>query len=67
MSEAMQIEHETDRRACDLAQNLLCMVYQRLEATMRQNVITKAELNQIFGEILPCSTVGKEIIKSLNQ
>jgi hypothetical protein len=62
----MQIEHETDRRACDLAQALLCMVYQTVDASMERGVITREKINKIFGEILPCTDVGRKIIKELD-
>jgi len=62
---SFELDHEVDRRACDLAQNLLCMVYQRLEATAKKGVITRNELDDIFCELLPCTEKGKQILKEL--
>jgi len=58
-SEILQREFEIDSRACDLAQNLLCLIYQTVEASMEGGVITREKVNNIFGEILPCTEKGK--------
>ncbi len=61
---AMQLEHEIDRKACDLAQSLLRLVYQGLKS--KTGAITRKEIDDAFCELLPCSKRGKEILKGLN-